>query len=462
MNRIAQALLPVFFLASGLCLGDDRQSRAKELIALGVTSVSEQKPDEAIRYLTEALSLQPSREYLWYVHLFLAFAHGNRDDLIAMGTELDRALQSDPPTQGLPSIHLARAGLFDRLCKPDLALAEVQRAKELAPRDVHALGAHALVLFSRKGDYAKAMADFDQAVNIAETLEGNSSTSGVAYAYWKRAEARLRLGYYELALADIEKSLGKFPRYEAILGRGEIRLTQGDLQGAKSDCEQALQFRPGDPEAEALLGRIALWQGKTQKAKEIFSRAQRIVPVDGPVVAFSEGKTNSALAELERHLPGMNCEPRDAVQTCAMLLYVSGQTGKAYSYLDRALGETGWPCHFWPVLVLAAEQSGDPKDAVAKLRIKMERFPQDIWAVKLTKLALGERRLEETVLPDDIPPNRIQRQRNGDAFYIAGEMEKRRGNLSLANTYFKRAVDDCQPNSIMFVMARERLRQASK
>ena len=102
---------------------------------------------------------------------------------------------------------------------------------------------HARILFKRgtaqieTGEYAKAVADFDEAIRLRPEF---------GEAFHNRAVAKWRKGDLEGALADFDESvaLGQVELWRAYKVRGDLKAEMGLLDEALADYKRSLAIRP--------------------------------------------------------------------------------------------------------------------------------------------------------------------------------------------------------------------------
>jgi len=94
-------------------------------------------------------------------------------------------------------------------------------------------------IWMRVGEYQKAVDDDSQA--IAHGLDHSP------YVYKIRGDARAAGGDYAAAIADYEQALKLNPSYwPALAGRGVARVETGDAAGALADLDRLLATTPAD------------------------------------------------------------------------------------------------------------------------------------------------------------------------------------------------------------------------
>ena len=162
----------------------------------------------------------------------------------------------------------AEARFLDR--QPVVAMADLDQALKLKPDYAAALMVRGQLRLARR-DATGAAADFDAALRA-------DPNAGVAIA-----EAWLRAGMFADADRVVSAYIDAHPRNEDLalaLGvRCRARGFSGQgLDAALKDCNDAIRYRPGVPEAYASRGLVALRLGKTDAAVGDFNQALRLLP----------------------------------------------------------------------------------------------------------------------------------------------------------------------------------------
>jgi len=88
-----------------------------------------------------------------------------------------------------------------------------------------------------KGDYDRAIQDFDQSIKLNQTYTKSINNRGVAY---------LRKGEYDFAIRAFDKAIRLNPEYaEALANRAEAYLKRKEYDRAASDFDEAIRIDPG-------------------------------------------------------------------------------------------------------------------------------------------------------------------------------------------------------------------------
>ena len=125
-------------------------------------------------------------------------------------------------------------------------------------------------LYSKHGDYAQALADFDKAIALGASNAGVFSRGGVCGCSRATRAARWRIS------TGRSKSPAATPN--SWLDRGSAQLGVGDDARAEQDFAKATELNPKDPQAWLSRGVAALSAGDKAKAAEYFDEALKRDP----------------------------------------------------------------------------------------------------------------------------------------------------------------------------------------
>lgn len=192
------------------------------------------------------------------------------------------------------------------------ALAELNTADKLKPRDIDILTARAVV-HGNRGDRDEARADFDAAAQINPDsprlllerarfdvrngtldavvldVEQLMKKSGDAPdPYMIRATAYVNNDQFDKAVTDSDTAVRLRPNRATYTARCAVLTYAGRLTAAMSDCEKSLIEAPNDAGALAVQGMIYLKLGQDAKAAENFRRAIVISP-DSAIAWYGQG-----------------------------------------------------------------------------------------------------------------------------------------------------------------------------
>jgi lipoprotein NlpI len=124
----------------------------------------------------------------------------------------------------------------------------------------------------RKGDYDRAIKDYDQAIQLDPKFAGAYSNRGSAYA---------NKGDYDRAIKDYDQSIQLDPKLAgAYSNRGNAYMRKGDYDRAVKDYDQAIQLDPKDASAYFNRGLLNLYAGDLPKAHADLTHASELDPKD--------------------------------------------------------------------------------------------------------------------------------------------------------------------------------------
>ncbi len=155
--------------------------------------------------------------------------------------------------------YISRASAYRAKGDYDRALADLDKALQLDPKSAPALLERASI-YHVKGEFGRAIADYDRALKLDK--DSAAALSGRARAYRGK-------GDLEKALADFDEAVRLDPKSASThVDRGAIYQAQGDFDRAIVDYDRAIQIDPKD--ANAFLGRANAYRGKhdLERAKQ--------------------------------------------------------------------------------------------------------------------------------------------------------------------------------------------------
>ncbi|MBX9573633.1 MAG: tetratricopeptide repeat protein [Candidatus Obscuribacterales bacterium] len=194
---------------------------------------------------------------------------------------LTQAISQDPK---LADAYISRGFSFSKLGNYPSAILDYLRALEIQPQSAYAhnnLG----FTYLRNGNYEKALEEF----NTALKLMNDFNTAGV---YANRAEAYVRIGAFDSAIADADKAILLDPKdHDPYETRGEAYLHKGNEEKALESFKLAL-----DQKYDEATGFHS--QGETQ-----FLRANILDQIANR--AYSQSRNSGYPVETARMLQGL-------------------------------------------------------------------------------------------------------------------------------------------------------------
>jgi tetratricopeptide (TPR) repeat protein len=140
----------------------------------------------------------------------------------------------------------------------DRAIADFNEALKLSPRDARYYNNRGIAYIS-KGEYDRAIADESEAIRLDARLANAFNNRGAAYT---------RKGDYDKAIADLNEAIRLAPGYgSAYRNRGNAYTRKGDLDRALVDLNKAIRLEPDS--AIAYVRRGQTWEAKGERLKAI-------------------------------------------------------------------------------------------------------------------------------------------------------------------------------------------------
>ena len=176
-----------------------------------------------------------------------------------------------------------------------------------------------------KGDYQRAIQDFNQAIQINPNYDD---------AYLSRGVTRRNLGDNQGASADYDQALRIAPNFaEVYVNRGVTRAELGDKQGAIADYNQALQINPNLAYAYYNRGTARYELGDNQGAIADYNEALRINP-NFAEAYNNRGRPRNDLGDYQSAIADYN----EALRINPNLAYAYGNRGIARDNLGEKQG----------------------------------------------------------------------------------------------------------------------------
>ncbi len=241
--------------------------------------------DQADRAIRMALEIEPDN---WLAVLRRAQASEKREKLDFASADYRTVLSADPANA---QAHLGLARIAKARGEIERAVSEAEAALGTAP---DLFGAHALLaeIAREKGNREEAAArlaaaveaspkDREVRVTLAKLLRESGDAKG-AVVHWRaaveleeEAEALAALAEAAREARDVRTELEAIERLSALDPSAaewrriaEIRLVNGDWDGAEKAFRRALARDPRDPSSNAGLGKIHLHEGASLEAVE--------------------------------------------------------------------------------------------------------------------------------------------------------------------------------------------------
>ena len=204
-----------------------------------------------------------------------------------------------------PMIYNNRGAYCNDLADYARAIPDFNKAIEMSPRFAHAYSNRGMA-YAGLGNHSLAIADFTKAIEI---------DPGYAHAYYNRGMVYNALGDHARAIADFTKAIEIDPRYtDAYSNRGAAYSSLGDYTKALSDFNKAIEVDPAYGAAYCNRGAAYSSLGNYAKALPDFDKAIEINPklakaYSGRGAAYGSFRNyTQAIADFSR---AIEIDPRD-------------------------------------------------------------------------------------------------------------------------------------------------------
>lgn len=290
----------------GQALATDK-NQASAYWGLSKCAIIDGKPDEARAHLDTAIRLDPKNPDSW---ILLGDFERYRNNLKAAGEAYGSALKLAPNSiQALAG----RANIHIFLAQPDLARADIDKLREIAPK--HFLVDYLLALQDARGGkpaeaygaIQKALQgnpDYPPAVYLLgelQHLRGENEQAARTLGHYLRmlpgdraartllARVNLALGQPDQSLALIRPLLEADPTDAHLLSlASEAQLQQKNPAAASATLQKAVALNPGDPALHSQFGLLQLQTGDIDAAmKELNTATQLDKKQAQPLVALT-------------------------------------------------------------------------------------------------------------------------------------------------------------------------------
>jgi tetratricopeptide (TPR) repeat protein len=247
----------------------------------------------------------------------------------------------------------------------DKAIADYDQALAINPEDARACCCRGAA-WRAKGEYDKAIADFNRALAINPQFASAHNGRGAAW-YGK--------GEYDKALADLNEAIRLKPNeVSAYYGRAMVWYDKGEYDKAMDDCNEAIRLRPKDAGAYGCRGILWRIKGEYNKALADFNQALAITP--NLALGYNAVAWLQATCPDEKYRDG-----KKAIENATKAYHLS--TGKWWGYagtLAAAYAESGdfekakeWEAK--AVELATTDKSAKDKDK-RELRSRLELYQQ--------------------------------------------------------------------------------------
>lgn len=250
--------------------------------------------EQALKDVDAALAGEPDDHELTVIKGSIFQILGRADEYRALAEGRAAAAPLDPDAL------LMRAKANLRTGRLDEALPDLDKVIAARPNAAEALGARA-ILWSMKGDHAKALADADRLTALdrssgfivrGQVLANKGDSAGALAAYDAAVEAKPSIEAYFLramtwerkdnakALADLDAALALNPRFTPARGARALQYTRlKRFDEALADADRALVEDPGN--LQALNARVEVYDARDENEKLLVA-LDTVIPLAEP------------------------------------------------------------------------------------------------------------------------------------------------------------------------------------
>lgn len=253
--------------------------KARPHISLAIAYIQEDRYDEALVHLDQAIALDPGA-YKAYNNRGLVYS---KKGLFKEAVEeYGKAIQLAPDN---PVAYSNRGDVYRELGLGEAAHADYDRAIRINPLYAQAY-INRGVFFGKNNQSDLALADFTTAIRINPTLPESYNNRGIVYQQKK---------LYDLAESDFNTAIKIKPAYaDAFYNRGNVYKDLGQFVEALHDYDIALKIRNNYPQVYNNRGIIYGNNGKEHEALEDFNKAIDYDP------KYSAAYFNRSIVHLKR------------------------------------------------------------------------------------------------------------------------------------------------------------------
>jgi tetratricopeptide (TPR) repeat protein len=291
----------------------------------------------------------------------------------------------------------------------DRAIADYDQVIGLNPEAGHAYNNRG-VAYNAKGNYDRAMADYDQAISLNPQNGKAYNNRGVAYQ---------RKGDHNRAVADYDQAIRLNPELaKAYDNRGNAHLHQGDLSRAIADYDQAIRLSPKSADVYYNRGNAYLKQGDLSRAIADYDQAIRRNPKSA-YAYYNRGNAYQQKGDLDRAIANYD----QALRQNPRSANAYNNRGNAYQKkgdLDRAIADYDQALRINPNLPDVADIR---RKAIAQVESRpITEVQRPAWVV--APAAHIGKRLALVIGNGDYKTVNALRNPKNDAAAVAGELAR--------------------------------------
>jgi tetratricopeptide (TPR) repeat protein len=305
-------------------------------------------------------------------------------------------------------VYAERGNVYMAKGEYDRAIADFDEAILLKPTYSIAFGFRGNA-YRKKGENDRAVEDYDQAIRLDP--KNVVAYFGRGFVYGMRGDNDHAIEEYSHAIRFNPKD------WAALNNRGDAYQTKGDLDRAIEDYDRAIRINPKHVAAYANRGQALFVSGKTDHAIADFEQAFRIEPTSS-LGLFAHGAAYFAKGEIERAISDFDAAIRldakfvDALTWRGLVYSAKEDYARAIEDFNGALGIDSHRPDAFGGRAAAFEKLGDFARARADLHKVLEIRPNDRTANEaLTRLAQIERSkaTAQGSIASAVPPTPVER-----------------------------------------------------
>jgi lipoprotein NlpI len=285
--------------------------------------------------------------------------------------------------------------------------------------------------YYEKGEYDRAIEDYDQAIRLNPKHPDAFSNRGVAYA---------RKGDYDRAIENYNEAIRLNPKHAgALYGRGNAYRRKGDYDRAIENYDEAIQLSPKHANAFSNRGVAYARKRDYDRAIENYDEAIRLNPKH--VNAFyNRGNAYRHKGDYDRAIENydeairLNPKHGDAYSNRGLVRFYEGQFAAAVPDFSQAVKFA--PTNLYRILLvyLAQARSGSHAQddlAQATVGLDLKEWPGPIVSMYLGKVP--EHVVFNAIV--DIDPAKERQKRCQAYFYVGQQLLIRQNNSEAAKMF---------------------------
>jgi tetratricopeptide (TPR) repeat protein len=336
--------------------------------------------------------------------------------------------------KGLAFAFYRRGNAYSEKGDYDRAIPDYDQAVRLNPSHANAFSNRG-VAYAHKGDYDQAILDYAEAIRLNPNHADAFSNRGVAYA---------RKGDYDQAIQNYDEAIRLNPNHaNALYDRGNAYRRKGDYDRAILDYDEAIRLNPNHANAFSNRGIAYGRKGDYDRAIQNYDEAIRLNPRHANAL-YNRGNAHRRKGDYDHAVQDydqvirLNPKHADAYSNRGLVRFYQGHFTAAVPDLSLALGFA--PTNLYRILLvyLAEARAGSPaQDGLARATIGLDLKE---WPGPIVSLYLGK--VPEHVVFDAVadPDPTKQRQKRCQAYFYVGQQLLIRQNNSEAAKMFRETV----------------------